>query len=242
MDYLYNYVSLYKIINNENFQRYMIKIKSKLDILHSFHKKYISKEEYYNNLNIEIEKKIIERYDKIKNIVNKYNHITVVNGIEIIQFDKLLYLINNSIYELINKKTDFFFVPIHGDCQFNNILYNELIDDIVFIDPRGYYGNSIIYGIPEYDDAKLLFALSGYDEFDNRFINELNIKGNEIYIDFNIIDKDIINKKDLTTLLMLSIWLGNSHSFKNNEYKTIYSYFIALYFGTLYFSRPSTNL
>lgn len=244
MDYLHDYVSLYKIINNDNCDFYVNKIKSKLNILHSFHKKQVSKEEYYNNLTIEIETKIIERYDKIKDIVNKYNYITTVNGIEILSFNKLLYLINSSIYELINKNQDFVFVPIHGDCQFNNILCNELLDDIIFIDPRGYYGNSTIYGIPEYDDAKLLFALSGYDEFDNRVINELNIDGNELFLEINIIDKNYMNTKDLTTLLMLSIWLGNSHSFKNNEYKTVYSYFIALYFGSLYFSEivPSKNL
>ena len=35
-------------------------------------------------------------------------------------------------------------------------------NEIIFIDPRGYFGNTKLYGLKQYDFAKLLFGLSGY--------------------------------------------------------------------------------
>jgi hypothetical protein len=147
--------------------------------------------------------------------------------------------------------SEYYFVPLHGDCQFNNILYNIEKDDFIFIDPRGYYGNYEIYGIPEYDFAKILFALSGYDEFDNREINKLDIFDNNINININFLDKNYfefnsvgqITQNSLESLLMYNIWLGNAECFiKNNEIKGIYSYFISLYLGTLYLSSFHENI
>ena len=51
--------------------------------------------------------------------------------------------------------------------NFSNIIVNT-DDKIKLIDPRGYFGKSYIYGIKEYDYSKLIFALSGYDEFNNK--------------------------------------------------------------------------
>jgi hypothetical protein len=147
------------------------------------------------------------------------------------------------IYNLIELKdnTEFYFVPIHGDCQFNNILYNIEKDDFIFIDPRGYYGNSDIYGIPEYDFAKLLFALTGYDEFDNREIDKLDVNNNNINVHINIWDETLLINNKLDVLLMRNIWLGNSQIFmENNEYKGIYSYFLALYICN-YFTNLIVN-
>jgi hypothetical protein len=31
--------------------------------------------------------------------------------------------------------------------------------------------------------------------------------------------------------------MGNAHSFADNKYKMLYSYFISLYLGSLYFSK-----
>jgi fructosamine-3-kinase len=172
----------------------------------------------------------------IEPIIEKYKYIKKVNNVEIISFHKLINMIQTQIYILINNKNDYFFVPIHGDCQFNNILYNNDKNEIYFIDPRGYYGDSKIYGIPEYDYAKVLFALSGYDEFDNRQIDNLIINDDNIEIFIDMIDKNILKNNPFEVLLMLSIWLGNSHSFIKNENKAIYSYFISIYLGSLYFN------
>ena len=86
----------------------------------------------------------------------------------------------------------------------------------------------------EYDFAKVLFALSGYDHFDNSDIEELRIDNENIEISTKILDVDFLKNHNLETLIMLTIWLGNAHCFVKNEKKMIYSYFIAVYYSTLF--------
>jgi dTDP-glucose pyrophosphorylase len=53
---------------------------------------------------------------------------------------------------------------IHGDLCFPNILYDPVSRLFKFIDPRGSFGESGIYGDGRYDTAKLLHSLhGGYD-------------------------------------------------------------------------------
>jgi len=249
MDYLYDYIPLYKIFttcDKEIQNEIMIKITDYLKNLHNSNKILVTKDEYYKHLNIEINMKLLQRYEVIKSLVQKYDYIKTVNLIEIIPFHKLVGLIQKEIYQIVNNKKEYFFVPIHGDCQFNNILYNDATQQLCFIDPRGYYGESEIFGIPEYDYAKIIFALTGYDEFDNRSVDELVINGNNISITINIninnlLDTHVVSSSSIELnklgyLLMLSIWLGNSHCFINNENKAVYSYFIGLYLGSKFFS------
>jgi hypothetical protein len=243
MEYLDSYRPLYEIFNKlSNDKKYNIlnKIYKLLEELHNYNKLLITKEKYLEDLNIEIYEKINERFNKIKSLTDKYNFIKTINNIPFIQFNDLLELICEKILLFFNSKNEYYYTIIHGDCQFNNILYNEQTNDIKFIDPRGYYANNILYGIPEYDTAKVKFALSGYDQFDNSVINNLDINDNNINIDINILDNTIFDNS-LETLLMLNIWLGNAHSFIDNEYKMIYSYFIALYYGSLYISKNNNN-
>jgi hypothetical protein len=46
---------------------------------------------------------------------------------------------------------------------------NMMIEDttIKFIDPRGYFGKTKIFGLSEYDIGKILYSLSGFDIFNN---------------------------------------------------------------------------
>jgi len=226
MEYLDNYKPLYKTqFNIDDVYKALHKLHDSLTLK-------VSKEYFMRQLNMEIDQKIHDRYNSIKDKVRVYDSITHVNGIRIIPFQDLLNRINGEIYNLID---EYIFVPIHGDCQFNNILSNG--NEIVFIDPRGYFGESSIFGMKEYDFAKVLFALSGYDEFDSREINSLDIHDNTISIRLNSLDTNIFNRPKLEVLLMLNIWMGNAHSFIENECKMIYSYFISLYLGSIYFSK-----
>jgi hypothetical protein len=55
---------------------------------------------------------------------------------------------------------------IHGDCCFSNILYGDDKNIIRFIDPRGSFGNTGIYGDIRYDIAKLYHSVDGtYEAF-----------------------------------------------------------------------------
>ena len=133
-----------------------------------------------------------------------------------------------------NPNTVYEYGIIHGDCQFNNILINKK-GELKFIDPRGYYGTSRIYGLIDYDMAKICFALSGYDLFDNSSIINLNIDGDTIYIDIDILYDSYINEQStIVKTLMCAIWLGNSHIFLDDEPKCITSHFIARYMCSRY--------
>jgi hypothetical protein len=237
MEYLNNFRPLYTIFKTLNKTQILLKINQILLSLHSFEKKHVTKEIYYFHLNIEIQTKITDRIQLINPIIEKYNYIKTINNKPIIPFQILISQIRNCIYNILDNKNEYFFVPIHGDCQFNNILYNSETEQIIFIDPRGYYGENNIFGIPEYDHAKIKFALTGYDEFDNRNIEHLDIQNDNINIFIDFLDETILKDKSLSTLLMITIWLSNAHCFLSNENKCIYSYFIALYLGTLYFTK-----
>lgn len=226
MKYLHSWKPLYKMYNGTD------KVYRALNFLHSHDVREVSKEYFMKQLIHEIDEKIKLRYEKIEDTLKKYSHITRVNGRKVKEFNTLLDNINTKLINIVSKWDTFKFVPIHGDCQFNNILTNG--EDIVFIDPRGYYGNSVVFGMKEYDYAKVLFALSGYDEFDNRNIDTLDITDDNINVKLNPLEDNIFNNSEFVVLLMLNIWLGNAHSFSNNEAKMVYSYFIALHLGTIY--------
>jgi hypothetical protein len=91
----------------------------------------------------------------------------------------------------------------------------------------------------EYDKAKFIFALSGYDHFDACNVHELNIDGDNMTIDIKILDQESVFSLEesdrLPILLMLSIWLGNAHCFIGNIEKAITSYFIGRYLGSYFF-------
>ena len=65
------------------------------------------------------------------------------------------------------------FPIIHGDCTFSNIMLRDDVPcSVVFIDPRGYYGDTLLYGDPRYDYAKLYYSIVGnYDNFNLRRFN-----------------------------------------------------------------------
>lgn len=157
--------------------------------------------------------KTFDRINKIKELVpfakNKYITINGRKCRNVFFFEE----------ELINKLNQIkvkSFDLIHGDCTFSNILLKKDLSPIL-IDPRGYFGKTILYGDSNYDWAKLYYSLVGdYDQFNlKRFrldINEnnviLNIESNgwkelEDYY-FSLIDVD----KNEIKLLHAVIWLS----------------------------------
>lgn len=237
MEYMKYYVPLYKIYDTIHTNDFKLNIKNKLANLHSFDKIITTYENYVKNVQIETKQKIYERYEIIKPIVNQYHYIKRVNGTVIYDFNYIVDTLNILILDIIKLKKEYYYVPIHGDCQFNNILINPSTNDICFIDPRGYFGNLQVFGIEEYDLAKLLFALSGYDHFDNSDITELSIHNDNVDVQINILDTTILNECNLQTLLMLTVWLGNAHCFIQNENKLMYSYFIAMYYSSAFLQK-----
>lgn len=237
IEYIENYNCIYKYyFKEDNFNKNNILniIFDNLDILHNSKIKIIDKETYIEDINIETNDKIYDRIKDIEDIIKKYNYINKVNNIFIKTFDEIMNKIKQNIEEYIKLNNNFLYCPIHGDCQFSNILYNENLNDIIFIDPRGYFGKTKIYGLKEYDIAKVYFALSGYDLFDSQNIETIDLYDNNLNISFiqNFEFRKEHNNPLIKTLLV-SIWLSNAHIFKDNHNKLILSHYTSLLFGTL---------
>jgi len=76
------------------------------------------------------------------------------------------------------------FSLIHGDCTFSNIIVDKNSDPFL-IDPRGYFGKTLLYGDEDYDWAKLFYSIVGnYDQFNNKLF-KLEILDNEVVFENN---------------------------------------------------------
>lgn len=221
---------------------------TKIRYLHSLNSKIVSNELFYKNLQIEIFNKIISRKKNIGSFINYFGKINIVNGITINSFEEVLNKCKNIIYEYYDTKKDaennFEYRIIHGDCQFSNILMSPYnFSDIFLIDPRGYFGESIIFGPVEYDYAKILYAISGYDMFNSNYfiIDNLdsNINSGDKSINFKIpeikFNKKIMDKyfQKVHYAFVVIIWIGLADYTKNNIWKCLASYYHGLYLGTL---------
>jgi tRNA A-37 threonylcarbamoyl transferase component Bud32 len=221
------YLNEYQTLTNMFYQKesnFIHTILEKISILHNFYSKNVSKEEFISNLFIETKEKIKNRFNETKWEENAlFNKIQTVNGVKIKNMNFYVDKINKKLLDCVNEMNTFTFHFIHGDIHLGNIMMNN-DENICFIDPRGYFGNNELIGIKEYDYAKLLFGISGYSVFDEMNISELKIVDNSLVIDF--IDKYCVIYElklfdKFTTLLSLSIWLGNNNTFVNENKKTL---------------------
>jgi len=236
MKYYRDYQPLYKVYPDSTQIEKDILLNKVFKHLHTLHRSEIhrvSKETIQRDLEIETCDKILTRFKEVADVLEPYFHIQSVNGLQLQSFDTIMKKIQSKIYEYISSTEDFIYTPIHGDCQFNNILYKKQTGDMIFIDPRGYFGNSLLLGMPEYDLAKVYFALSGYDVFDNMSIDSLQIDGDDLTLPKICLEEFFLQGKTIIPYLVVSIWLGNPHCFKENSYKAAFSYYYGLYLGTL---------
>lgn len=89
-------------------------------------------------------------------------------------------LFRRRIKELLCDTQEFAF--IHGDCTFSNTMVNSQLN-IIFLDPRGYFGFQELYGDEYYDWAKVYYSLAGdYDQFNNKNF-DLVIGDEEVLLD-----------------------------------------------------------
>lgn len=89
------------------------------------------------------------------------------------------YFLKNEILDELREHYPATFGVIHGDPTFSNTLISK-DGKVCFIDPRGYFGYTQIYGDVDYDFAKLYYSLVGnYDKF-NRKKFDLSINENDV--------------------------------------------------------------
>jgi D-arabinose 5-phosphate isomerase GutQ/beta-phosphoglucomutase-like phosphatase (HAD superfamily) len=202
--------------------------------LHSIESVEVSEDVFINDLSIEFNTKIKDRLLKIKPIILYFQNIKYVNSIQIIYDTK--YIINDlykRIYNnLIGSKQRY--TLIHGDCQFSNTMLKD--GTVIFIDPRGYFGKTFLFGNENYDFSKVLYALSGYDTFNSRHNYSFDIDNNNLILDFveNLQKYEQIftaNGIDWNTCLYMCVlhWFGLSEYISNNILKSSAAYYYAIY-------------
>jgi GTP:adenosylcobinamide-phosphate guanylyltransferase/aminoglycoside phosphotransferase len=144
--------------------------------LHSFGEMDID----YFSLNDAYYAKTIQRIDSVRNLIPFANQKEIiVNNIKC----RNIYFYKDEFHTMtqklfcINK-----FTFIHGDCTFSNTMIDNE-GKIIFIDPRGYFGFTELYGDAAYDWAKVYYSINGdYDQFNNgNFI--LDISEDSVFLD-----------------------------------------------------------
>lgn len=149
---------------------------SSLEHLHNFKKipadPFSIMEAYYH--------KTVSRLDRVRNLIpfadQKYLRINGRNCRNPFFYRAQL---RERVRELTNTCHEFAF--IHGDCTFSNTMIDENLN-VIFLDPRGYFGFTEIYGDTYYDWSKLYYSIYGdYDQFNNKKFS-LTITETEVFL------------------------------------------------------------
>lgn len=196
----------------KNKEKILLNIIDALKKLHSSSYVIASKQdlalEYFNKTQNRVMS--VSRFiPNFKNTIIKINNVNCKNYFSP-EYKKDFFEITKSLYD--TKQFNF----IHGDPTFSNILVEKDLN-IKFIDPRGYFGNSKIYGDSRYDFAKLYYSIVGrFDNFNQKKFILKNFNNNtEVYIldngwgDYSNIFNEFF-KKDLESIKKIHalIWLS----------------------------------
>lgn len=179
--------------------------------------------------------KTLQRIVPVSNLLNiRGGEIFYLNDRRVIALSpKDKEMIENIVRKLKPIK---YFHTIHGDPTFSNILLNNNLQPI-FIDPRGYFGRSKIFGDTRYDFAKVYYsAIGDYDQ--------LNLQNYILKIDHNIIslkvassgfketedvfEEELKGKMKDVKILHSLIWISLSGYLMNDINSMIASYFRGL--------------
>jgi hypothetical protein len=212
----------------------LTQVLDQLDLLHACTVQ-ATKEVVQRDVKVEAFDKLRARYDEIKEVVDSFGKVDRVNGYHIGDVDPIE-LITWTATELMKHYEDVdTYSIIHGDLQFSNSMISPASHEVTFIDPRGYFGKTELYGLPDYDKAKLLYALSGYDQFNYSHDFHLKRLGNgEIWFDLPRPDlrgcEQIIKERfdNVQTLWLAIIWQGLAQYIKNDPVKSVAAHYHGL--------------
>lgn len=195
--------------------------------------KSVDRKEIEADFKKEFHDKVIGRCASIQPVIDSFGKITHVNGVKI---GRLVPMLKQALNHLVRYQYSKRYHVIHGDPNFSNTMITFTDGDIKFIDPRGYFGNTKIYGPRLYDEAKVLYAVSGYDEFNaDALWGGLNIEGEHAYVN---IEPLIYKYEKMDTfnehhhLAVAIIWIALGGYFKNNPLKAVSAYYYGMYLLT----------
>jgi hypothetical protein len=241
MKKIINSDSLITVFNNLQITEQMKLLKSTIIELEKIHNvETMNTCNVLQDIKLEFSDKVLQRIHNIEVLLSYFHEIKMVNKIPIKYTHEFII---NDIYNKIKHfytQNDVIYHTIHGDPHLSNILIDDY-HKIWFIDPRGYFGNTSLFGLKEYDISKILYSLSGFDEINNNNNHFFIIdETDNIYVNVNNnMDAylDIFDKYDKTILIGMTIlhWFGLTDYSKNNIHKCISSYYYGIYLYHYYF-------
>ena len=193
MEFLKNYKQL-DCFDKTIQKKAVIQIMEKMNSYVYCYKKMLTIEEQIKFMDDYLNEKIYCKLHKFEKECNVMNYLinskeVTINGVNYFGLRKIFYKLN--IYNNFNPT---FICPIHGDLNFENILYNDSNDNVMIIDMEG----SRYVDTPLFDLGKLFQSLvSNYESWSkitNIIINEdtTNLICINDYFDFNINNIDFV--------------------------------------------------
>ncbi|AHY25010.1 hypothetical protein AVV36_gp048 [Pectobacterium bacteriophage PM2] len=179
--------------------------------------------------------KVLGRCEIIQELINSFGEIKYVNGLKIGRLKTMLMQASEHLINYHEYIQGDYYSIIHGDPNFSNTMMSE-DNQIKFIDPRGYFGGTKLFGPRLYDEAKVLYAASGYDEFNSDPTwGGLEIKGDSAIVTIKpLVDKfdKMFDFTDCHLLANAIIWIALGGYFKNNPLKAVSAYYYGMYLLT----------
>lgn len=190
---------------------------------------FVSPETVRRDFTKEFYTKVIDRCESIQPLIDSFGKITHVNYTKIGRLKPMLKQALEHLIRYHNRSQGQYSV-IHGDPNFSNTMITDN-GEVKFIDPRGYFGETKIYGPKLYDEAKVLYAVSGYDEFNaNPTWGQFTIDETTCNVTINI--NPLVYKygkmssfNEYHHLAVAIIWIALGGYFKNNPLKAVAAYY-----------------
>lgn len=206
----------------------LTRIFEQMDKLHSTQEHKVTNDIVQRDVRLEACDKLMKRYDEIKDMIAAFGEVHQVNGYVLkernpgVMISRLHQRLHNEYAETTE------YSVIHGDLQMSNSMINPDTMEITLIDPRGYFGKTETYGLPDYDIAKLYYSLTGYDQFN--YSREFHIrKFKDGEIEFEVPQPMLGGCEEIMKerfqhrheLWLAVIWLGLAGYIKNDPVKSL---------------------
>ncbi len=228
----------WKTLDAENRGLVLERVFDQMDKLHLVHQCDASHvlADHIQDIKIEAHDKLLSRYAEIENVVKAFGEVHTVNGQHLVETDprkviSALYSEMLAVYDNDDVRSS----VIHGDMQMSNTMINPDTMEVSLIDPRGYFGKSEVYGLADYDIAKMYYSLTGYDLFNySRDFGITSLKNGAIQ--FNIPTPDVTGCEEIMAnrfnyrhrLWLAVIWLGLAGYIKNDPVKSVCAHYHGL--------------
>lgn len=193
------------------------------------------------DMQYEVVDKVLARCASIQPLIDSFGQIKFVNGVRIGRLKPMLIRALNHLRFGINQN----YSIIHGDPNFSNIMVDEEKGELKMIDPRGYFGETELYGPKDYDIAKVLYALTGYDKFNSDPTwgwMDISKFSATITIEPLTEVRDLPQFNAYHHLWVAVIWIALGGYFKNNPLKAVAAYYHGMKLLTLALDKLGRRL